>query len=156
MRTETFKWMLVIISITILIYHVFHLFSLWSEIPNTIPIHFSKGKPDHWGSRYFLFIMPAVSLVIWFLIGLVVKKPEKLNYVNLTEENRQLQYVKAEKGMVVIQYLGSLVFVCANEATLRNAVGMESSLPYSIAIMLLAICFFVPIYHLFWAAMLKY
>ncbi|MEI2664121.1 DUF1648 domain-containing protein [Rossellomorea sp. LJF3] len=155
MKKETLKWILIIISTTTLFYLILHLIILWSEIPNTIPIHFSNGKPDHWGSKYFLFIMPAVSLVTWFLIGLVVNKPEKLNYVNLTEENKQIQYVRAEKGMLLLQYLGSMVFVFASEAALRNAVGMEGTLPLSIAISLLAICILAPMYHLFWAAMLK-
>ncbi|MGM0840194.1 MAG: DUF1648 domain-containing protein [Bacillota bacterium] len=155
MRNEPLKITLIIISTTILFYHTFHLFYLWSEIPNSIAIHFSKGEPDHWGSKYTLFIMPIVSILTWFLIGLLVKKPEKLNYVHLTEENKEIQYVKAEKVMLVIQYLGSLSFVFTNEAALRNAVGMESGLPFSIAIVLLCICFVAPIYQLFWAATLK-
>ncbi|MCR8848060.1 DUF1648 domain-containing protein [Rossellomorea sp. SC111] len=155
MRNELLKCTLIIISITILFYHIVHLFSLWSEVPRTIPIHFSKGEPDQWGSKYLLFIMPVVSILIWFFMGLLAKRPEKLNYVNLTEENKHRQYVKAEKGMVVIQYLSLMIFEFANEAFLRNAVGMDSSLPFSIALALMAICFLAPIYHLFWAARLK-
>jgi Protein of unknown function (DUF1648) len=155
MRNEPLKLTLIIISTTILLYHTFHLFYLWSEIPNTIAIHFSKGEPDQWGSKYFLFIMPIVSILTWFLIRLVAKKPEKLNYVNLTEGNKEIQYAKADKVMVLIQHLGSITFIFANEAFLRNAVGMESRLPFSMAIVLLCICFMAPIYHLFWAATLK-
>ncbi|WRP07441.1 DUF1648 domain-containing protein [Rossellomorea aquimaris] len=155
MRNEPLKLTLILISTTILFYHTFHLLYLWSEIPNTIAIHFNKGEPDHWGSKYILFIMPIVSVLTWLLIGLLVKKPENLNYVNLTEENKEIQYIKAKKVMLVIQYLGSLTFVSANEAALRNAVGMDSRLPFSIAVVLLCICFIAPIYHLFWAATLK-
>ncbi|MFI8575331.1 DUF1648 domain-containing protein [Rossellomorea aquimaris] len=155
MRNEPLKLTLILLSTTILLYHTFHLFYLWSEIPDTIAIHFSKGEPDQWGSKYFLFIMPIVSILIWFFIGLLAKKPEKLNYVNLTEENKKVQYVKAEKVMVFIQYMGAVTIIFANEAFLRNAVGMESGFPFSIAIVLLAICFMAPIYHLFWAATLK-
>ncbi|MBW3112422.1 DUF1648 domain-containing protein [Bacillus sp. MCCB 382] len=143
------------ISTTILIYHAFHLFSLWPEIPATIAIHFSHGEPDYWGSKYILFLMPIVSLLIWFLIGFLVRNPEKLNYIHLTEENENIQYEQAERVLVLIQYLGSLTFVFSNEALLHEAVGMESSWPFSIAIVLLGICFVTPIYHLFWAATLK-
>ncbi len=155
MKIEPFKWTLIIISTTTLIYHAFHIFSLWSEIPNTIAIHFSKGEPDHWGSKYFLFLMPIVSILTWFLIGFLAKKPEKLNYIHLTEENKNRQYGKAERVLVLIQYLGSLIFVFANEAFLKDAVGMKSGLPYSITMVLLVICLVAPIYHLFWAATLK-
>lgn len=155
MRNEPLKFTLILLSTTILLYHTFHFVYLWSEIPDTIPIHFSKGEPDQWGSKYFLFIMPIVSILTWFLIGLVANKPEKLNYVHLTEGNKKIQYVKAEKVMVLIQHMGAVTFLFANEAFLRNAVGMESRLPFSIALVLLAICFIAPIYHLFWAATLK-
>lgn len=155
MRNEPLKFTLIIISTPILLYHAFHLFYLWSEIPNTIAIHFRKGEPDQWGSKYILFIMPVVSIITWFLIGLVVKIPEKLNYVNLTEGNKEIQYARAEKVMVIIQYMGAVTFIFANEAALRNAVGMESGLPFSMAIVLLCICLITPVYHLFWAATLK-
>ncbi|MHA7136664.1 DUF1648 domain-containing protein [Rossellomorea arthrocnemi] len=155
MRNEPLKLPLILLSTTILLYHTFHLFYLWSEIPDTIAIHFNKGEPDQWGSKNILFIMPIVSTLIWFLIRLLAKKPEKLNYVNLTEGNKKIQYVKAEKVMVLIQYMGAVTFIFANEAFLRNAVGMESRLPFSIALGLLCICFIAPIYHLFWAATLK-
>ena len=156
MRKKLLTCTLIIISMAILFYHFVHLFSLWSEIPSTIPIHFNTGEPDHWGSKYLLFIMPVVGIVLWFFMGLLARRPEKLNYVHLTEENKHIQYVKAEKLMVFIQYLCLMMFEFANEAFLRNAVGMDSSLPFSIALAFMAICFLAPMYHMFWAAMLKH
>ncbi|QHE60455.1 DUF1648 domain-containing protein [Rossellomorea vietnamensis] len=156
MRKKLLTCTLIIISMAILFYHFVHLFSLWSEIPSTIPIHFNSRAPDHWGSKYLLFIMPVVGIVLWFFMGLLARRPEKLNYVHLTEENKHIQYVKAEKLMVFIQYLCLMMFEFANEAFLRNAVGMDSSLPLSIALALMAICFLAPMYHMFWAATLKH
>ncbi|RCW76945.1 DUF1648 domain-containing protein [Saliterribacillus persicus] len=126
MKTKSLKSTLIIISTAIFLYHAFHLLYLWSDIPNQIAIHFSSGKPDNWGSKFILFIMPAVSVLIWYLMGLLVKNPEKLNYINLTEENKEIQYSKAEKVTLLIQYLGSIAFIFANEALLRNSVEMGS------------------------------
>ena len=156
MKNKSFKLTLIIISTAIFLYHVFHLLYLWSEIPNQIAIHFSSGKPDNWGSKFILFIMPAISVLIWFLMGLLVKNTDKLNYINLTEENKEIQYSKAEKVTLLLQYLSSITFIFANEALLRNSVEMESFMPLSIAIVLLTICFIAPIYLLFWATSLKY
>ncbi|WP_058306310.1 DUF1648 domain-containing protein [Gracilibacillus massiliensis] len=156
MKNKPFKLTLIIISTAIFLYHAFHLLYLWSDIPNQIAIHFSRGKPDNWGSKFILFMMPAVSVFIWYLMGVLVKNPEKLNYINLTEENKEIQYSKAEKATLLIQYLGSITLIFANEALLRNSVEMDSILPFSIAIVLLAICFIAPLYLLFWAASLKY
>ena len=158
MKYRSLNLRLIIIStaIFIFIYHGFNLIYLWSDIPNQIAIHFSNGKPDNWGTKFILFIMPIISVLIWFFMGLLVKSPEKLNYVNLTEDNKKNQYSKAEKVTLLIQYFGSTTFILANEALLRNAIGMESTLPFSIAIILLAMCFIAPIYLLFWSATLRY
>jgi hypothetical protein len=156
MKNKPFKLTLTIISISIFLYHGFNLFYLWSDIPNQIAIHFSNDQPDNWGSKYFLLIMPIISILFWLLLQLLVRKPEKLNYVNLTERNKEIQFLKAEKVMLLIQSLGSISFLFANEAFLRSAIGMEITLPLSIAIVLLAICMIAPLYLLFWSATLKY
>ena len=158
MRVRSLNLRLIIISVAIFIfiYHGFNLIYLWSDIPNQIAIHYSNGEPDNWGTKFILFIMPIISVLIWFFMGLLVKSPEKLNYVNLTEDNKKNQYSKAEKVTLLIQYFGSTTFILANEALLRNAIGMESTLPFSIAIILLAMCFIAPIYLLFWSATLRY
>ncbi len=83
--------------------------------------------------------MPSISVLTWYLIGLLVKNPEKLNYINLTEENKEIQYSKSEKVTLLIQYVGSITFIFDNEALLRNSVEMRSILPFSIAIVLLAL-----------------
>ncbi|MCM3672057.1 DUF1648 domain-containing protein [Mesobacillus maritimus] len=156
MRNKRFKITLMIISTFILCYHIFKLFYLWSEIPFQIAIHFSSETPDNWGPKYILFIIPIVSILSWLLIGLLVKNPERLNYVNLTEANKKIQFTRAERVMLLIQNLSFISFILANEALLKNAVGMESSLPFSIAIVLLVICFIAPVYLLIWASTLKY
>lgn len=98
MRDKYFKTALLVISVIAFCYHSFHLFYLWSEIPIQIPIHFSNDTPDNWGSKYFLLLMPVIGLLISFLIGLLAKKPEKLNYVNLTEENKRTQFSRTKKS----------------------------------------------------------
>ncbi|KGR74338.1 DUF1648 domain-containing protein [Ureibacillus manganicus] len=156
MKNQTFKITLMIISICAVVYHGFNLLSLWSDIPNEIAIHFSNNQSDNWGSKYLLIIMPIISILFWFLIQLVVRNPENLNYINLTEENKEIQYAKAKKVMLLIQYAGAITFIFVNEAFLRSAVGMDTTLPIIIAIVFLASCIIAPIYLLFWAAALKY
>lgn len=156
MRNKRFKITLSIISILIFGYHIFNLFYLWSDIPSQIAIHFTGKTSDNWGSKYFLFVMPVLSILIWFLIGLLVKNPEKMNYVNLTEANKEIQFARAGKVMLLIQNLGFIAFVMANEALLRNAAGLESAFPFAVSLFLLAICLIAPFYLLFWAFLLKY
>jgi hypothetical protein len=155
-RNKPFKITFSIISISIFCYHIFNLLSLWTTIPDSIAIHFTNDTPDNWGSKYILFIMPILSIFVWFLIGILVKKPEKLNYVNLTEVNKEIQFSRAEKVMILIQNFSFLFFILANEAFLRYSVGMESNIPFVTSLTLLALCLIAPIYLLIWAATLKY
>ena len=156
MRNKRFKIILSIISILVFGYHTFSLFYLWSDIPSQIAIHFTGKTPDNWGSKYFLFVIPVISIFIWFLIGVLVKSPEKMNYVNLTEANKEIQFSRTGKVMLLIQNLSFISLILANEAMLRNAAGIESAFPFTISLLLLAICFIAPFYLLFWAFSLKY
>lgn len=156
MKHKGFKTILLIISIVIFGYHIFNLISLWSSIPDRIAIHFTNDTPDNWGPKYALLIMPIISLLAWFLIGLLIKNPEKLNYVNLTEANKEIQYSRATKLLILIQHLSFLVFIFANEVFLNFSIGTNYSLPFIISLTLSAICLIAPIYLLIWAATLKY
>ncbi|NMH68251.1 DUF1648 domain-containing protein [Bacillus sp. RO3] len=92
---KPFHLMLMILSTYIFFYHVNHLVSLWPDIPYEIGIHYSDGQPDQLGSKSFLLVMPMISLLFWILMQMVVRRPDKLNYVYVTEKNKQLQYRKA-------------------------------------------------------------
>ena len=156
MRNKPFKITILIISIFIFCYHVFNLLSLWSTIPEGIAIHFTNVTADNWGSKYFLLIMPILSIFVWYLIGLLVKKPERMNYINLTEANKKIQFLRTEKVMILVQNFSFLFLILANEALLRNTVGMEASIPFGISLTFLALCLIARIYLLIWAATLKY
>lgn len=41
---------------------------LWSEIPDTIPIHWNiHGEVDRWGSRAFIFLLPLINIGVYLL-----------------------------------------------------------------------------------------
>lgn len=70
----------------------------WKALPPTIPTHFgSDGQIDAWGSKNTLFIIPAVSFVLYVMLSLVTwvirRRPEIGNYpVAITEDNAEAQY----------------------------------------------------------------
>lgn len=156
MNNKRLKVLLFIFSFSIFCYHLFHLITLWTNIPDRIAIHFTNDTPDNWGPKYILIIMPLLSMILWNLIGLFAKNPEKMNYVNLTDANKEMQYARAEKVMILMQNFGSLSLIFANDALLKHSVGIDSSLPIIISLTLLGICFIAPIYLFIWAATLKY
>lgn len=65
----------------------------YSKLPKIIPIHFGfDGKPDNFGSKYFIFLLPILALLLYFFLGYNVI--EINNYpVEITKENKEAQFV---------------------------------------------------------------
>jgi uncharacterized membrane protein len=77
-----------------------------NALPDRIPTHFdSAGNPNAWGSPgNSLFILPAVATVVFLLIGLVNRKPERFNYpVRVTPQNRNRLQALALQLIACIQ-----------------------------------------------------
>ena len=52
-----------------------------NPLPERIPIHFDlAGNPNGWGSPKGIFILPAVALGLYLLMGLVARYPAAFNY----------------------------------------------------------------------------
>lgn len=130
-KGKSFKLLLGIVSLFVLAYHLINLLLIWPDIPNRIAIHFTNGEPDNWGSKYFLLVMPLIGVVSWWLIGLLTKHPDKLNYINLTKENREKQYKKTSKIMILNQNISLILFILGNEAFLRYAIIRKMDYSYS-------------------------
>ena len=143
------------LSLILLGYHLIHLFLLWTDVPGNIVIHFENGEPDNWGSRYFLLIMPVIGLLIWWLLGKLTKYPEKLNYINLTDENREIQYKMSCRVLWIIQNLSFITFILGNEAFLRYATGDNDNTFFFLSIFSLVFVLLATFYNLIWAARLK-
>lgn len=73
------------------------LFALWfisiinyKKLPETIPTHFDiEGKPDGFGPRYFIFLLPIVGTLIFAFLNF----PKSFSHfpVTLTPENQEVQ-----------------------------------------------------------------
>ncbi|KYG31942.1 hypothetical protein AZF04_03975 [Alkalihalobacillus trypoxylicola] len=124
---------------------------VWSQLPSILEPH----EMDQGISKYVLFILPILSLFSWYFLSLLAKNPQKLNYVNLTENNKEVQYTNAIKLMTLLKGFSSLALVALNEGFLRDMLGMNSSIFISVSIILLILCGIVSILFLFWAATLK-
>ncbi|MGM8215368.1 DUF1648 domain-containing protein [Bacillaceae bacterium W0354] len=142
-------------SIVLLVAHLVHLIYLMGDIPDRIAIHFTNEEPDRWGSKYLLLIMPVIGFLVWWLLGKLAKHPNKLNYINLTEENRDKQYRMASKITAILQNLSLLTFLSANEEFLSYAIGTHKIIYLTLTIILLVLALLVVIYNLIWAARLK-
>ncbi len=74
-----------LISLFLLVLTFYLALSNYPTLPDTIPTHFDAGgKPDAWGGKSAVFIWPALSAFIYFLLTSVsiwfaiIKDPRKL------------------------------------------------------------------------------
>ena len=74
-------------------------YQYYDQLSELVPAHFgSDGKPDAWGGKKNIWILPGVGLFVYIVLTVINRIPEKLNYfVKITEENAERQYQNALK-----------------------------------------------------------
>jgi len=99
-----------ILTVIVLILSFAFIIIYWKSMPSIIPTHFNfYGKPDGWGGKKSLLILPIINLIIFILLAVLSKFPHIYNYpVNITEKNANYQYTNARKLMIVM----NLEIVC--------------------------------------------
>ena len=88
-----------------IIFTIYYVVSNYGALPNRIPIHYDfNGKPNNWGSKAMLWIMPILSIVLYFVFSTVSRYPHTFNYgYEITEENAANQYSNAVKLMILMK-----------------------------------------------------
>ncbi len=80
----------------------------WATLPAIIPTHFGlDGKPNSYGPKETMFLMPGILLVMLALFAVLSRYPWLFNYpVAITQENATRQY---RRGRMLLAALGALV-----------------------------------------------
>ena len=144
-----------VVFLSILVWHMTLLLLSWESIPSEIGIHYTDGKPDGFGPKYVLFLLPFISLITWVSLGFAKRHPDKLNYLNLTEHNKETQYVKGKQMMAHVQFFTALSIIFMNEAFLKEALGEDHAIQLTIAVILIGICVLIPFSYMVWSVRLK-
>ncbi|QCH26487.1 DUF1648 domain-containing protein [Clostridium tyrobutyricum] len=84
-----YKVILEIISGVAIVVSIGLLLKYYSILPDIIPIHFNDlGTADGYGSKNFIFILPGMSLIIYFFPDILIKFNNVYKYFrNTTKEN---------------------------------------------------------------------
>lgn len=72
----------------------------WPKLPQQAPHHFgASGRPDAWGHKGLVLILPGISTVLYFILSWQAKRPHRFNYPWLiTPENARAQYRWARRS----------------------------------------------------------
>lgn len=84
------------ISVIILVCYSIFLGLNFTEIEDTIPIHYSGKNPDGFGSKYFLWLEVSLNSIVLFFIGLIIYHPHWL--IKKNEQILESTYESAIKN----------------------------------------------------------
>jgi uncharacterized protein DUF1648 len=136
-RLEIVLWVLVVLGIAVC---ALQLVLVWDALPARVPIHFGvTGRPDRYGSKSMLLILPAVAVALTLLLTLVARFPQSFNYpVRVTPENAPRLY---RQGRLLLAWLNVLVvwlFAAIEQQTLEIALGHAHAFSNGFVVLLVA------------------
>ncbi|MEK4023280.1 MULTISPECIES: DUF1648 domain-containing protein [Sporosarcina] len=121
-----------------LVYLLLH----WNRLPDQIPAHFgANGEVDRWGSKFELFILPAIAIFLWIGLWVLEKYPHLYNYINLRPDNVEIQYRYGMVFMNVTKNMSTLLMVFIMWQLTDIALERTESLNMPIFIGILAVLF---------------
>ena len=128
-RSQT-ESILEFISGGVLLFLIVLLFQNWERIPDSIPTHFGgSGRPDDWGSKYTLLLLPFILIIIYSGFTILSRYPHVCNYPwRITEENAERQYLLARTFLCWLKLEIILLFTFIEWATIQLALGYSEGL----------------------------
>ncbi|MGH7596447.1 MAG: DUF1648 domain-containing protein [bacterium] len=102
----------------------------WPLLPETIPHHFGvSGKPDAWGGKGILWLLPGISLMLYVGLTILRRYPHIYNYPwPITEQNAATQYHLARTMIGAFKAEIVLIFVYLQWQTIQVALGKAEGL----------------------------
>lgn len=89
-----------------------YLLCSWSRLPGKIPLHYNgAGEIDGWGSKWTLWFLYVVSLLMYGGISLTERHPDIWNTgVTVTRNNRDMVYLLLKHLIVTLKAGVTLIF----------------------------------------------
>lgn len=110
-----YKIILEIISGAAIVVSIVLLLKYYSILPNIIPVHFNdSGRPDGYGSKNLIFILPGISLIIYFFPEILLKSTNIYKYfMPITKENAKHQFRYARQLMYIlkVEFIISIMYI---------------------------------------------
>ncbi len=99
----------------------------FKNLPDTIPTHYGfNGKADDWGSKTSIFILPAISMILYLSLTILNKFPHTFNYpAKITAENALRMYTMATRVLRTIKAFVILLFLFIEWQTCNVSAGSK-------------------------------
>jgi uncharacterized membrane protein len=125
----------------------------WPDLPEHIATHFgANGRPDRFGPRGSIWLLPAAHFFVWLLITVVQQFPQVWNHpFPLTDENREDQIRNGLWMLLILKILLGITFAWIQWGSIQASLGQAPGLsPGLLPAMLVAT--FASLAFFFWRA----
>jgi hypothetical protein len=140
---SSFERTLRIASIVGVVFLFFLVVVYWSQLPDSIPIHYNAaGKPDSWSGKWSLLILPIIGLVLYIGLSILTRFPHLYNFPwKITEENKERQFHLAQMLVLSIKTESIWLFGYIQWQTVQTALGKADGLGASFKFIFFAVIF---------------
>jgi uncharacterized membrane protein len=125
---KTLELISVVVLITMIGLSIYAFFTL----PDIIPTHFNgSGKPDDYGGKATILILPLVTSIIYFGLSKLNQYPHMFNYATIiTEANAAYQYQLATRLIRIMKLALLLIFTVIILMTYLTAINVLEGLGF--------------------------
>ncbi|UKB83644.1 hypothetical protein LF887_21990 [Chryseobacterium sp. MEBOG06] len=91
------------IPFVIILCYTVYLCTVYSSVPDIIPIHSFGNNKDSYGSKVFLFMPIVLDLVILVFFWLIIRRPDKIKFTfEIKEEDQGKIYHTTQLALVIL------------------------------------------------------
>jgi len=143
-------------AILIIIFMWAYCFYHFASLPEIIPTHYGfNGKPDDYGSKSTIFLIPGIVTALVLLLRFLNRFPHRFNYMTvITEENAERQYRMATRLLRYIQFIISFLFLFIVVKTVQDSYLKDSKLGMGFLFILIP-AIFVPTVYTVYSSLVK-
>lgn len=141
------KIMIAITIIAVTLIWIYVIFNI-SKLPNLIPTHFAMdGKPNSWGSKNTILIMPIICTITSALLIGITRFPKFFNYqVKITKDNVERQYRNSIDLLLALAIEVAGTFIYIEYKMIKSALGMSNGIGSYFLIIFIVIIFITIFY----------
>ena len=135
-------------SITLLLLMTIYTIMTFADLPETIPTHFNaQGVADDHGSKWTIWIIPGIAIVMYALLFIINRYPHLHNYmVNITEENALMNYRFSTRVLRIINVLTMLLFAYISYHIIEGAKSHDANLGKGLIPIIISSSILVPVF----------
>lgn len=78
----------------------------YDSLPNKIPSHYNlSGEPDSWGTKAFVFALPAIAIVVWIALHIINRSKKLERFINVPSMNGKPNRAQIDLAKILLDVM---------------------------------------------------